>query len=109
MARFADIDLNLEEVNDTELVALCHWAGMRNASRAWPREVLIGSLRTFDPPDVPMTLHENRKSLSKWLQRYWKKIQMQVQKKVCPNCHLCSEVQVLACYSKNSKNFKIPT
>ena len=104
MARFADVDLDLNEVNDSELVALCRWAGF-DASRAWPREVLLDALLSFDPPDVPGPLDEYRAQLSKWLNRYWRKLQMQTKKKVCPNCHMCSEIQVLDCYGKNKRNF----
>jgi len=41
-----------------------------------------------------------------WLKRWWDNIQMQMPKKVCPNCHLCKDLQVLDCYSKNEKQIK---
>jgi hypothetical protein len=107
MARFSNVDLDLDEVNNTELVALCEWAGFQ-ASRAWPREVLLNALLKFEPPGVPEPLEKFRSSLSKWLTKYWKRIQMQAQKKVCPNCFLCGELQVLSCYAKNRKYFKGP-
>lgn len=103
MPKYDDIHLDLDEINDTELVALCKWVGIDNASRAWPREILMRSLLHMVRPDVPQVLEKRRVPLSKWLQRYWGVIQMQVQKRVCPECTLCTELQVMTCYEKNSK------
>lgn len=103
MPKYEDIHLDLDAINDTELVALCKWVGIKNASRAWPREALIQSLLSMKPPTAMQVLEKQRLTLSKWLLRYWGVIQMQVQKKVCPECTLCTEIQVMTCYEKNSK------
>jgi hypothetical protein len=42
-------------------------------------------------------------TLSKWLQRWWDKLRMQVPKKVCPNCTMCGDLQVMDCYSRNEQ------
>lgn len=105
MPKFAEIQLDLDEVNQTELVALCAWAGIP-ASRAWPREVLVEALRTFTPPDIPLPLEKSRDIMSKWLQRHWDKFRMQMEKKTCPDCYHCHDMQVISCYDMNKKNFK---
>lgn len=108
MAKYGDVNLDLNEVNNSELVALCRWVGVPAATRAWPREVLLDTLQSFNPPGVKQSFSGPRESMSKWLRRYWSRIQMQVQKKVCPDCHLCGEVQFLACYVRNRKHFQGP-
>lgn len=97
--------LDYDEINDSELVALCGHLGMTNVSRAWPRHLIILALETMDPlTDLPNPLDAEREKVSKFYLRWWDRIQMQVPKKVCPNCHLCRDLQALSCYQLNSQN-----
>ena len=100
-----DIDIDLDELNDTELVALCNWVGIR-ASRAWPRGLLIESLETFEPIDIDQPLDVERGRMGNYLRMYWDRYRLQVDKKVCPNCFECSELQILSCYNKNKKRIE---
>lgn len=103
MAKIPDIHIDLEDLNDTELVALAKWCGLP-ASRALPRERLIASLDAFTPVDVEIPIDEKRKKLSTWLTRWWDMVRMQVPKKVCPDCNSCRDLQVLDCYTRNAHN-----
>lgn len=94
---------DLSELNDSELVLLCQWVGM-GASRGWPREVLISTLENFEPVEIDLPYAYEQEILSQFLEKYWKRIRMQVSKKVCPNCSECREMQVLECYGKNRKH-----
>jgi hypothetical protein len=94
---------DLDDLNDSELVLLCNWMGI-GASRAWPREELLFSLENFEALDIDGPVDEDRGILSDFLKRIWRRIQMQMSKKVCPNCHECRELQVLECYRKNRKH-----
>ena len=105
MARTPDIHIDLQALNHSELVLLAKWSGLP-ASRGMPREILIESLETFQPTMVPVPLDDKRKLMSEWLKRWWDVIRMQMPKKVCPNCHLCRDLQVLSCYSKNEASIK---
>ncbi len=103
MARIPEVHIDLSDLNHSELVLLAKWCGLP-ASRAIPREVLMQSLETFDPVDVPIPLDKQRKQMSDWLKRWWDVVRMQVPKKVCPDCMKCSDLQVLDCYSRNESN-----
>lgn len=103
MAKVPDVHIDLSELNHTELVLLARWCDLP-ASRAIPREVLEQSLETFIPVDVPIPLDKMRKEMSDWMKRWWDVVRMQVSKKVCPNCHLCKDLQVLDCYTHNETN-----
>jgi len=100
MVKLPDITIDLNEINQSELVALCKWVGVP-ASRGWPRDLLIEALECFSPQDIPDPLDLYRDKVSGLLNRYWERIKMQVQKKVCPNCENCRDLQVLACFNKN--------
>lgn len=102
MPKYQPVELDFEEFNDSELVLLCHWAGLP-ASRAIPREVLLESIESVQPIDFKNSVDEKRKKLSSWLKRYWERIQMQASKRVCPSCHQCRDLQVLECYFANRK------
>ena len=98
------IHIDLDELNHSELVALCRWVEIE-ASRAWPRHLLIEALEQFQAIELEDPLDRLRNKLSPWLRRYWVQIQMQASKKVCPNCHLCRDAQVIECYNKNRRHF----
>jgi len=105
MARTPDIHIDLNMLNHSELVLLAKWCGLP-ASRGMPREILMSSLETFQPAELPIPFDEKRTQMSEWLKRWWNNIRMQMPKKVCPNCHLCKDLQVLDCYSENEKQIK---
>ena len=106
MARRSEtVNLDLEMLNDTELVGLCQLQGIQ-ASRAWPRELLIQALSRFESYEFPTVLSKKRSTLSAYLTRYWERIQMQALKKVCPRCELCRDAQVLECYGANRKKIE---
>lgn len=97
------LSVNLDDLNHSELVALVQWIGIP-ASRAVPREVLVEALESIKPFSFYDPIEEKRVHLSEFLKRYWTHIRMQAVKKVCPNCHLCRDAQVLECHSLNKKN-----
>lgn len=99
------IEIDLDMLNHTELVLLAQWCGLP-ASRAMPRDVLVESLETFTPTEIPVPFDDKRKQLSEWQKRWWHVIRMQVPKKACPNCHLCRDIQVLDCYLHNERSIK---
>jgi hypothetical protein len=105
MARLPEIHVDLTVLNHSELVLLAKWCGLP-ASRGMSREVLIESLETFQPSELPIPFDEKRQLMSEWLKRWWSNIRMQMPKKVCPNCRLCRDLQVLDCYSENEKQIK---
>jgi hypothetical protein len=99
-------DLDLDQVNRSELVEICHWAGIASASRAWPRELLVQSLKEFNDPDITNPIDLKREKMEVFQQKYWDRIRMQAPKKVCPKCHECRDLQVLACYDLNRAYFE---
>lgn len=98
--RVPEIQIDLTELNHSELVVLAKWCGLP-ASRAFPREDLINSLETFIPIDLPLPIVDVRNALMGWLNRWISKLRMQFGKKVCPACNNCRELQVLACFKRN--------
>jgi hypothetical protein len=104
MVKQPQIHIDLDELNHSELVALCQWVDI-DASRAWPRHLLIEALEQFQSIDLIDPIDSYRDKMSSWLKRYWDRVQMQASKKVCPNCHLCRDAQVVECYNKNRKWF----
>ena len=105
MVKQPDINIDLGELNQSELVKLCCWVGIQ-ATRGWPREYLVWALENFQAIDYEDPVDVKRRRLSTWLQRYWDRIQMQAQKKVCPRCFNCGDLQVLTCYMKNRKGIE---
>jgi len=99
MAKMPEGDIDLDHLNHTELVALANWNGL-NASLAYPREKILHALETFTPFEAG-PFDDMRSRMNKWLLRWWNIVRMQVPKKVCPNCSLCRDAQVLDCYSRN--------
>lgn len=105
MVKQPDITIDLNEINQSELVALCRWIGVK-ATRGWPREYLIWALENFYSVEYDDPVDVHRHKLSGWLKRWWDRIQMQAQKKVCPRCENCGDLQVLHCYMKNRKGIE---
>lgn len=100
MAKYQEFTQQLTDLNHSELVLLAKWCGLP-ASRAFPRDMLISSLENYRAIELPVPLDDKRQQVSEWLNRWWDKVRMQVPKKVCPNCHLCRDLQVIDCYSLN--------
>lgn len=107
MVKTPDIHVDLTQLNHSELVLLNEWCGLP-ASRGMPREMLISALENFRPPEVPVPFDDKREALSTWIKSRWSTLRMQMPKKVCPNCHLCNDLQVLDCYTKNVNHIKPP-
>lgn len=105
MVKQPDITIDLGELNQSELVELCQWVELK-VSRGWPREYLVWVLENFEQIEHQDPVDDARVKLSKWLQRYWDRFQLQAQKKVCPRCFNCSDLQVLSCYTKNRKGIE---
>ena len=103
MVKQQEIQVDLDDLNDSELVQLCYWVGIK-ASRAWPRALLLSSLENFEPVDIEQPLDKERYSMSEFLKLYWDRVRMQVGKKVCPNCFECREIQILDCHTKNKRH-----
>ena len=107
MAKLPEIHIDLDEMNQAELVALCQWAGI-DASRAFSRDQLITCLEKFWPLDVENPIRDYQNRMSEWLLRYWERVRMQAAKKVCPRCHLCRDLQVLECFNRSKKYIEGP-
>jgi hypothetical protein len=99
-------EFDLDEMNHSELVKMCHWIGMKNVTRGVPRDVIIQSLTSTDTITVPNPVDKERKDLSDWMKRHWSVIEMQVPKSECPNCFLCEDAQVIECFEENKRHFK---
>jgi len=100
-----EMEIDLNEVNHSELVRLCQWMGI-SANRGIPREVLVQMLEDFEDYEIPNPIDEARGIVSQFLDRYWDRIRMQAQKKVCPDCSLCRDMQVLECFNMNKKSLR---
>jgi len=106
MVREQELDIDLSDLNHSELILLARWNGL-NASRAVPREEIIEALSTFQPLPYPQPFEEEGKRLSAWMTRWWKdKLRMQAEKKVCPRCRFCQEAQVILCFNVNRHNIE---
>lgn len=103
MVTVPDIQIELDDLNHSELVLLARWNGLK-ANRGMPREVLYRHLRTFTPFEPADPFDGAREAVSTWLKRHWERFQLQVAKKVCPHCERCRDLQVLDCYMKNHKH-----
>ena len=104
MVKQPEIRIDFNELNHSELVELCRWAEIP-ASRAVPRDLLIEALENFEPFELTDPVEIYRERMSSWLSHYWDRVKMQAAKKVCPDCSLCRDLQVLECYNKNRKYF----
>lgn len=104
MTKLPDTNYSLDALNHTELVQLANYNGL-NASRAAPREVVIEHLRSFTPFEE-RPFDWMRDAMHKWLVRWWSRLRMQVPKKVCPDCYMCRDAQILDCYSSNRANIE---
>ena len=102
MPKQPELVIDLDEFNQSELVALAQWCGI-NASRAWPRDMVVEALETFDHPDASNPLDRYRTKMHNWLNKYWDRVKMQAVKKACPNCHSCRDMQALQCFIINRK------
>jgi len=107
MVKAPDIHIDLVDLNHSELVVLAKWCGLP-ASRGMPREMLIEELESFVPTEAPVPFDDKREAMSEWIKSKWSIIRMQMPKKVCPNCRLCKDLQVLSCYEKNETHIKPP-
>lgn len=105
MVKLPEIHIDLDQLNDSELVRLCQWVGIE-ASRSWPRKLLVHTLENFEASDFEDPIDKYRYRLSEWLKMHWKRIRMQMDKKVCPDCYLCRDLQVLECYNDNRRKIE---
>jgi hypothetical protein len=103
MVTVPNIQIDLDDLNHSELVTLASWCGLR-ANRGMPREVLYEHLQSFKPFKPEDPFDGARGAISSWLNRHWDRFRLQVAKKVCPNCEQCRDLQVLDCYMKNHKH-----
>lgn len=98
-------EVHLDELNQTELVALCNWVGIK-ASRGWTRTCLIQALETFTAPVVNDPIAERALGMSSWLKKWWERTRMQAKKRVCPECSNCRDLQILECFYANKGNIE---
>ena len=101
-----EISVDLSAMNHTELVLLARWMGMK-ATRAIPRDVLVSAIAEFKTIDFRNPIDSYRKTLSTWLTRHWKLVQMQMEKEVCPHCDQCCDMRALDCFLINKSNFRV--
>jgi hypothetical protein len=98
--------IDLTQLNHTELVALAQWVGIKEANRAWPRELLVYVLENFQTVGIEDPMDKFRNKVKPWLKRYWDRVRMQMTKAVCPNCEHCRDFQVLECYYRNKSRIE---
>jgi hypothetical protein len=96
-------EVSLHLMNQSELVTLANYNEL-NASRAIPQGQLIEMLQSLTPSRDPGPFDKERYELSQYMIRHWDKFQMQVYKKVCPDCYKCRDLQVLEHYLANRVN-----
>ena len=101
-----EVQINLEEMNQSELVMLARWIGLTGITRAIPRTVLITAISNFENIEFKNPVDNYRKMMSGWLRLHWKRLQMQAYSKVCPNCERCSDMRALDCYLINRSQIK---
>lgn len=92
---------NFGNLNHTELWQMAKRIGIRGASAATPREDLVNALQGLD--DIPMVVptEEERARFSNFLKDNWDRLQMQMQKEHCPDCHLSSDMEFADCWLDN--------
>ena len=90
-----------EELNHTELWQMARRIGICGAGPAAPREALVAALETLE--DIPLEdpTEATRTRFSNFLKGNWDKLQMQMPKEHCPNCHLSSDVEFADCWLDN--------
>ena len=94
------VEVNLSDLNRSELVLLANWCCL-GATQANSREELIQALETMLPLNTPAAFVDEAGRLHQWIEFHWNVFQMQVGKRVCPNCEQCRDLQVLECYRFN--------
>jgi len=99
------IEVNFEELNHSELVVLANWSQL-GATRANTREEIIQALEAMQPLNTPAAFYDEATRLSEWIRLHWNVFQMQVGKRVCPNCSECGDLQNLECYRFNRKRLE---
>jgi hypothetical protein len=106
MAKEQEQEVDLTDLNHSELVLLAQWNGL-NASRAVPRDEILNALQTLQPLPYKQPFEEQRQKLSAWSKRWWKaKLRMQADRRVCPRCALCPGALVLLCFQRNQINIE---
>jgi hypothetical protein len=105
VALVPDITIDLGGMNHSELVRLAQWIGMANATRAFPRDMLMEAIESMQAPEVDNPVDARRRAMKDWLTRYWDRLQMQAPKPECPDCFSCGDLQAVECYHLNKSNF----
>jgi hypothetical protein len=90
-----------KNLSHTELWQMAQRIGIQGASAATPREILEDALEHL--VDIPMTVptEEARRRFSSFLRDNWDRLQMQMQKEHCPDCHLSSDMEFADCWLDN--------
>lgn len=110
---------DLQNLNTTELWHMAARMGIQGATPAVPREDLIEAIQNLEHiPMVDPTEADRLRSSDFWIQ-HWDKVQMQMPKGHCPNCHLrygmklesrmdgrevesfCSDMEFVDCFLEN--------
>lgn len=106
-------DYDIDDLNQTELVALARRNDITGASRAVPRELLIAAIRSFEDLSFQDPMYKTKDRLSTNFRKYWSRFRMQVPGKAtedinnmkpgeCPNCYTSSDAQVAYCFVMNA-------
>lgn len=92
---------DFDQLNHTELWQMARRVGISGANPATPRELLVQALENFE--DIPMEdpTAPLRERFSNFLKGNWDRLQMQMQKDHCPDCHLSSDVEFADCWLDN--------
>jgi hypothetical protein len=93
-------EIDFDELNTTELLALSKMVGIPGASSAASRAVLVDALTNLKPIIVPNPVEETKVRLIQWMKRYWHKIRMQTPENVFDLLQQ-SDFQVAFFYLKN--------
>ena len=96
--------MDLERLNTTELVTLCHRAGFRRAHRGLERDQLIRILEEGDENVPVIPLEEHRVRMRQFLDEYEDLIRTQLPCDTdCPNC---PDAVAAGCWKMNSHLYR---
>lgn len=90
-----------EELNHTELWQMAKRIGIAGASPIATREELTRALDQLEHAEVPDPVDSFRDAYSTWLRDNWDRVQMQMPREHCPDCHLSSDMEMADCWLDN--------
>lgn len=91
----------LATLNTTELWQMARRLGVVGAGPSVPRSLLLKAIEDLEDISVPDPTMRARLRFSSFLKSNWDRLQMQMQKEHCPDCHLSSDMEFADCWLDN--------